>query len=303
MRVTGRQIDVRGLTKRFKEVGAVTDLTFSVLPGKVTGFLGPNGSGKTTTLRMILGLVSPTSGTATIGGVRYADLPHPAKVVGAVLDRAEAHPASSARDHLRIYAAMAGLRPERIDMALEQSGLAAHADRPTGGFSTGMRQRLGLATALLGDPGVLILDEPSNGLDPQGMAWLRELLAGLAADGRTVLISSHVLSELEQIAEELVVIRDGRLVATGSVGELSAATGSSVLVRSPDAESLLGLLRAASSGAVAQRTDGLLRITGLDAPAIADLATANGLRIHELTPQQPSLEQAFLSLTSQGADQ
>ncbi|MEU4393371.1 ATP-binding cassette domain-containing protein [Kribbella sp. NPDC023855] len=226
MSAAGRRIDVQGLTKRFGEVTAVADLSFSVRPGKVTGFLGPNGSGKTTTLRMILGLVSPTAGTATIGGVRYADLTHPARIVGAVLDRADAHPACTARNHLRIYAAMAGLRPERVDAVLDQAGLTAHADRRTGGFSTGMRQRLGLATALLGDPGVLLLDEPSNGLDPQGMAWLRELLAGLAAEGRTVLISSHVLSELEQIADEAVVIHEGRLVATGSVKELTASTGS-----------------------------------------------------------------------------
>ena len=224
--MTGRRIDVRNLTKRFGDVTAVADLSFSVLPGKVTGFLGPNGSGKTTTLRMILGLVDPTSGTATIDGVRYLDLAHPARIVGAVLDRADAHPAATARNHLRIYAAMGGLRSSRVDTVLEQSGLAAHADRPTGKFSTGQRQRLGLATALLGDPGVLILDEPSNGLDPQGMAWLRKMLADLAAEGRTVLVSSHVLSELEQIADEAVVIHEGRLVAAGSVQELTAASGS-----------------------------------------------------------------------------
>ncbi len=294
----GQCIDVRKLTKRFQDVTAVDELSFSVQPGRVTGFLGPNGSGKTTTMRMVLGLVTPSSGTATIGGVRYRELARPARVVGAVLDHSETHPASTARDHLRIYAAMAGLRPDRVDTVLEQSGLTAHADRRTGGFSTGMRQRLGLATALLGDPGVLMLDEPSNGLDPQGLAWLRDLLAGLAAEGRTVLISSHVLSELEQIADDVVVIRAGRLVATAAVSELPTATTASVLVRSPEASALLDLLQAIAGVTVTSGTDGSLTVSGFGAPEIADLAAVNGLRIHELTPQSPSLEQAFLTLTT-----
>jgi ABC-2 type transport system ATP-binding protein len=278
-------IEVRNLTKRFGPVLAVDDLTFSVAPGGVTGFLGPNGSGKTTTLRMILGLVRPTAGTATIDGLPYVGLP--GGTVGAVLDGVNAHPRSTGRAHLGVYAAMAGLPRRRVGDVLAQLEMTDFADRPAGEYSTGMRQRLSLATALLGDPRVLLLDEPSNGLDPQGMAWLRELLRRLASDGRTILISSHVLSELEQVADHVVVINSGRLVTSGTVASLG---GSVVLVKSPDAERLGALLGAPVA-------DGMLRVTGRTAAEIADRAADAGLRIHELTPVRSSLEDVFLELT------
>jgi ABC-2 type transport system ATP-binding protein len=278
-------IEVRNLTKRFGQVLAVDDLSFSVAPGVVTGFLGPNGSGKTTTMRMVLGLVRPTSGTATIDGMSYVDLP--GGTVGAVLDGVNAHPRSTGRAHLGVYAAMAGLPRRRVGDVLAQLEMTEFADRPTGEYSTGMRQRLNLATALLGDPRVLLLDEPSNGLDPQGMAWLRELLRRLASDGRTILISSHVLSELEQVADEVVVIRSGRLVTSGPVSSLRGAV---VLVKSPDAARLAKLLGVPAA-------DGVLRVSGLTAAEIADRAADAGLRVHELTPLRSSLEEVFLELT------
>ncbi|MBG6064951.1 ABC transporter ATP-binding protein [Micromonospora ureilytica] len=298
----GLRIDVRQLTKRFGSVTAVSDLTFSVAPGVVTGFLGPNGAGKTTTMRMILGLVEPTAGVATIGGTRYCDLPQPPVTVGAVLDGASgAHPACSGRDHLRIYATMSRLPLHRVDAVLDQLRLTAFADRPAGEYSTGMRQRLSLATALLGDPRVLLLDEPGNGLDPQGMAWLRDLLQGLAAEGRTILVSSHVLSEIEQIAADVVVIRDGQLVTPASVAELSIAAGAAVLVRSPEAERLahaLGARTALTGGVIERKGVDLLRVTGFSTVAIAELAAAHGLAVHELTPERSGLEQIFLTLTA-----
>jgi len=277
-------IEVRNLTKRFGPVLAVDDLSFSVAPGVVTGFLGPNGSGKTTTMRMILGLVRPSSGTATIDGQSYVEVP---RMVGAVLDGVNAHPRSTGRSHLGVYAAMAGLPRRRVAEVLAQLEMTEFADRPVGEYSTGMRQRLSLATALLGDPRVLLLDEPSNGLDPRGMAWLRDLVRGQACDGRTILISSHVLSELEQVADHVVVIRSGRLVTSGPVASLG---GSVVVVKSPDAARLGALLGAPV-------VDGELRVTGLPAAEIADRAAAAGLRIHELTPSRSSLEEVFLELT------
>ncbi|MGW7533539.1 ABC transporter ATP-binding protein [Amycolatopsis sp. NPDC054798] len=287
-------VEAENLTKRFGATTAVADLTFSAPSGEITGFLGPNGSGKTTTMRMLLGLVRPSAGTATIDGVRYAELPRPASTVGAVFDGAEPHPSCSARDHLRVYAAMARLPRRRVGEVLEQLEMTAFADRPARGYSTGMRRRLSLATALLGDPRVLVLDEPGNGLDPRGMAWLRDLLTGFAASGRTVLISSHALSELEQIAGRAVVIRDGRLVAAGPLAELTAAAEPVALVRSPDAGELARVL-----GGTADRiAPDLLRVTGLRTAEIADRAAAATLRIHELTPEKPGLEQVFLALTS-----
>jgi len=213
-------IALRGLTKRFGTVEAVQDLTFEVPPGQVTGFLGPNGSGKTTTLRMLLGLVDPTSGTATIDGLPYQDLDRPRRVVGAAVEAMAAHPGRSARDHLWVLAGAAGASPERVDAVLEQVGLTDAQHRRVGGFSLGMRQRLGLGAALLGDPQYLVLDEPANGLDPAGMAWLRGLLRDLAAEGRTVLVSSHVLSEVAQTADHVVIINAGRLRFAGPLAEL-----------------------------------------------------------------------------------
>ncbi|MEV4244166.1 ATP-binding cassette domain-containing protein [Streptosporangium canum] len=215
------QVMVRGLTRHFGHVAAVTDLSFTVEPGVVTGFLGPNGAGKTTTLRMLLGLVRPTSGTATIGGRRYADLPHPARTVGAVLDASSFHPGRSARNHLRVYGDMIGCSERRIDEVVDLLGMPEFADRPVRGFSTGMRQRLNLATAMLGDPPVLVLDEPSNGLDPEGIAWLRRFLRAMADEGRTVLVSSHVLSEAEQMVDQVLVIRRGRLMSAGPLAGLT----------------------------------------------------------------------------------
>jgi ABC-2 type transport system ATP-binding protein len=221
-RPAGTGLAVRDLTKRFGEVEAVKDLTFDVPPGQVTGFLGPNGAGKTTTLRMILGLVAPTSGEALIGGRRYQDLDRPRQVVGAAVEAMAAHPGRRGRDHLWTIAAAAGVTPGRVDEVLAQVDLTSAQHRRVGGYSLGMRQRLGLAAALLGDPQVLILDEPANGLDPAGMAWLRTLLRDLAAEGRTILVSSHVLSEIAQTADHIVIVNEGRLRFTGPMAELDS---------------------------------------------------------------------------------
>ncbi|AUS81307.1 ABC transporter ATP-binding protein [Actinoalloteichus sp. AHMU CJ021] len=297
------RIQVDKLTKRFGSVTAVNDLSFTVEPGVVTGFLGPNGAGKTTTMRMILGLVTPTSGTATIGGRPYADLPHPSRTVGAVLDSSSFHPGHVARDHLAVYCRMGGYPLDRVDEVIHQLGIGEFADRRTRGFSTGMRQRLNLATALLGDARVLLLDEPSNGLDPEGIAWLRSFLKGLADQGRTVLVSSHVLSEVEQVVDEVVVVRRGELVASGTMAELSSAATAAVVVRSPDDERLAEALRAESvqgtrATSVERLEAGALRVEGLTTAQIADLAADHRLRVHELTPERSTLEQVFLRLTS-----
>ncbi len=215
-------VEVVGLTKRFGPVHAVTDLSFTVVPGRVTGFLGPNGAGKTTTLRMLLGLATPDAGTATIGGHPYAQRAHPMRSVGAALEASSFHPGRTARDHLRVYAPQVGVGDARCDEVLATVGLTEAADRRTGGFSMGMRQRLALATTLLGDPQVLLLDEPANGLDPEGIAWLRQFLRYLAAQGRTVLVSSHVLSEVEQTVDDVVIIARGRLVHASSLAQLEA---------------------------------------------------------------------------------
>jgi len=221
------ELSIQALTKDFGRVPAVRDLTFDVPAGRVTGFLGPNGAGKTTTLRMLLGLVTPTSGRALIAGRCYADLVRPRTAVGAVLEATGFHPGRRGRDHLRLLARATGVSTARVDEVLDVVGLAADARRRVGGYSLGMRQRLGLAAALLGDPGVLILDEPANGLDPEGMAWLRELLRGMATEGRTVLVSSHVLSEVAQIAEHVVIINQGRLRYAGPLADLTG-TGASL---------------------------------------------------------------------------
>ncbi|MFF4875343.1 ABC transporter ATP-binding protein [Micromonospora sp. NPDC000668] len=294
-------IEVAHLTKRYGEVTAVRDLSFTVAPGVVTGFLGPNGAGKTTTMRMLTGLVTPTSGTATIDGQPYRRLARPSNTVGAVFDANAFHPGHTARDHLRVYAAMGGHPDNRVTELLDLLGLTEAADRRTRGFSTGMRQRLNLATALLGDPRVLLLDEPSNGLDPEGMSWLRALLRRLAEEGRTVLVSSHALSEIQQLVDSVVVIRRGELVAAGPWSQLAGPPA--VLVTSPDAEALAATLKAsrANSGTtprVETVGPGRLRIHGLNAPGVADLAAAHRLRVHELVTENTSLEQLFLHLTT-----
>ncbi|BCY11708.1 ABC transporter ATP-binding protein [Actinoplanes sp. L3-i22] len=297
------RIEIAHLTKRYGTVTAVRDLTFTVEPGVITGFLGPNGAGKTTTMRMLTGLVTPTSGTATIGGRPYGQLRQPSRTVGAVFGTGGFHPGHTARDHLRVYAAMGGYPDSRITGLLDLLGLTDAADRRTREFSTGMRQRLNLATALLGDPRVLLLDEPSNGLDPEGMLWLRGLLRRLADDGRTVLISSHVLSEIQQLVDDVVVIRRGELVAAGPWSRLAGPPA--VRVCSPDADRLTTVLRESRPGDGAPRVEavggGRLRVHGLDAPTVGDLATEHRLRVHELITESTSLEQLFLDLTSEKA--
>ena len=290
------QIVVSGLTKQYRRVRAVDNLSFQVQPGRVTGFLGPNGAGKTTTLRMVLNLVAPTAGTATIGGQRYADLREPLRAVGAVLEASSAHKGRTGRNHLRVIAASAGLPTSRVDEVLELVGLTPAAKRKFKGYSLGMRQRLGIAAALLGDPRVLVLDEPANGLDPEGIRWMRDLLKGLAKEGRTLLVSSHLLSEMQILADDIVIIAAGRLVRQGPVDEVvdSMATSSQVRVRTPDAEKLLGAL-----GGVAVQTgdDGVLRFSGVDAPTVGAAALSAGVVLHELVAERPDLERVFLELT------
>ena len=289
-------IEAVGLTKRYSSVTAVDDLSFSVREGSVTGFLGPNGAGKTTTLRMVLGLARPTAGEATVAGRRYVELDDPARTVGANLEVAGAHPGRSGRNHLRALAAMAGIPASRVDEVLRLVELDSAADRRAGKYSLGMRQRLGLAATLLGDPRVLVLDEPANGLDPQGIRWLRDFLRAMAADGRTVLVSSHVLAEVAQTVDDVVVIHRGRLVQQGTVQSLTAA-GRGVLVRTPRPDALRDAL-VREGFAVADAPDGGLVVDGADAARVGELAFAAGVPLHELTPRSTSLEEAFLALTS-----
>jgi ABC-2 type transport system ATP-binding protein len=289
-------ITVDRLTKRYGAITAVDGLSFTVEPGRVTGFLGPNGAGKSTTLQLMLGLLNG-GGRTLFDGRPYRDLDAPQRAVGAVLDARAFHPRRSARDHLLMLAAAARLPDRRVGQVLAQVGLEAAADRPAGGFSLGMAQRLGLAAALLGDPRALLLDEPANGLDPHGLAWLRGLLRALAGDGRAVLVSSHLLAELQQLADHAVVIGRGRLLADEPLARLvGRAGGDRVLVRSPDAARLAGLLAAA--GAAVERTaPGELTVAGLGAAAVGELAHAHRLRLHELATRPASLEAAFLALT------
>jgi ABC-2 type transport system ATP-binding protein len=295
-------ISVQGLTKRFGEVLAVDRLDFEVDPGTVTGFLGPNGAGKTTTLRMLLGLVAPTSGAATIDGRPYRELADPARRVGAVLEQSGFHPGRSARDHLRVLATAAGLAPARADEVLEQTGLAAAARRRVGGFSLGMRQRLGLAAALLGDPDVLVLDEPANGLDPEGVHWLRGLVRGLANQGRTVLVSSHLLAEVAQTVDQVVIIDRGRLVAQSTLAALTAGTDRTVRVRTAQPEALHGLLFAGGATVTLDGPDQLL-VGGVTAEQVGQTAAAGGVVLHEMRFERSNLEDVFLELTGGKGDQ
>jgi ABC-2 type transport system ATP-binding protein len=287
-------IEAVGLTKRYGPVAAVDDLSFSVRDGAVTGFLGPNGAGKTTTLRMILALARPTAGHATVLGQPYAKLAEPARSVGANLEIAGAHPGRKGRDHLRALAAMAGIPRSRVEEVLRLVELEGAAGRRAGKYSLGMRQRLGLAATLLGDPQVLILDEPANGLDPQGIRWLRDFLRSMAAEGRTVLVSSHVLAEVAQTVDDVVVIHRGRLVDQGPVGRLTA--GGHVVVRSPRAAELRAALEAA--GLAVSGHDNELVVAAEDPARVGDVAFAAGVPVHELTTRATSLEEAFLALTS-----
>jgi ABC-2 type transport system ATP-binding protein len=289
------EIVVHGLTKQFRNVRAVDDLSFTVQPGRVTGFLGPNGAGKTTTLRMVLGLVRPTAGTATVGGRRYPDLAEPLRTVGAVLEASNFHKGRSGRNHLRVLCDAAGLPSSRADEVLDQVGLTAAAKRKVRGYSLGMRQRLGIAAALLADPRVLILDEPANGLDPEGIRWMRDLLRGFAAHGGTVLVSSHLLGEVQHLADDVVIIAAGRLVRQGSVAELTGGLSARVRVRTPDPDRLV----AALDGVQVERGEAdLLRLSGIETPAVFRAAVSAGVELHELTYEAPDLEHVFLELTS-----
>ncbi len=292
----GRALQLVGLTKRFGGVVAVDDLTFDVAPGRVTGFLGPNGAGKTTTLRMLLGLLTPTSGHSTIGGQPYSELHEPLRVVGAGLDGSSFHPGRTARNHLRWMCASGGIDVARVEEVLTLVGLTEAADRRVGGFSMGMRQRLTLAGAMLGDPQVLILDEPANGLDPEGIAWLRGFLRHLAGEGRTVLVSSHVLSEVQQTVDDVVILARGRLVHTGPLESLSGEPG--VRVVSPDSEALGAALTAAGLRAQTE-ADGALVVRGCPPDRVGDLAYAAGARLHLLAPLEPDLETAFLRMVDE----
>jgi ABC-2 type transport system ATP-binding protein len=294
-------IVVRNLTKVYKAVRAVDDLSFQASPGRVTGFLGPNGAGKTTTLRMVLNLVRPTSGTATIDGHRYADLQDPIRKVGAILEASGAHRGRSGRNHLRMLCDAAGIPVSRADDVLTTVGLTPAAGRKFKGYSLGMRQRLGIAAALLGDPDVLILDEPANGLDPEGIRWMRDLLKALADQGRTVLVSSHLLSEMEVLADDVVIIAAGKLVRQGPVQEvIDAAGGAQMLVRTPKPEALVAELGPAVK--VVDGADGALHIIGADGPTIGAAAMRVGAEIHELTVERPDLENVFLQLTAGKAE-
>jgi ABC-2 type transport system ATP-binding protein len=290
-------IEVEGLTKRFGATLAVDDLSFTVQPGTVTGFLGPNGAGKSTTLRAILGLVRPDSGRASVLGRSYADLEHPIEQVGAVLETVDAHPGRSGRNHLRVLAAAAGLPSARVDEVLGLVELTHAARRRAGGYSLGMRQRLGLAAGLLGDPEVLILDEPANGLDPQGIRWLRDLLRSFAAEGRTVLISSHVLAEVAQTVDDVVIIHRGRLVRQAAMAEVLAQAEGSTLVRTPDPGRLRSLLTE-SGFAVHSSDDGRLTVAA-PPERVGEIAAAHGVVLHELMVERATLEEAFLELTGE----
>ena len=289
-------IELHNLTKRFGDFTAVDGLTLELGEGTVTGFLGPNGAGKTTTLRMLLGLVAPSAGTATFGGKRYAELDEPARHVGAVLEASSFHPGRRAVDHLRILASAIGAPELSATAALEQVGLGAHARQTVGGFSLGMRQRLGLAAALLGKPSVLILDEPANGLDPAGVHWLRTLLRSEADDGRTVLVSSHLLAEVTQTVDHAVIIDKGRLVTHAPLAELTARTAGAVVVRTPDAIRLRDVLHA--QGVMASiTTESEVSASGTTPEAVGRAVAAAGLIVYEMHVQQSKLEDVFFELT------
>jgi ABC-2 type transport system ATP-binding protein len=295
-------IEARGLGKRYGEKIAVDGLSFDVMPGVVTGFLGPNGAGKSTTLRMIVGLDRPTQGTVTVGGRVYRDLPAPMCEVGALLDAKAVHGKRTARKHLLWLAQAGGLPQGRVDEVIDQVGLTSVAGRRIGGFSLGMAQRLGIATALLGDPGTLLLDEPVNGLDPEGIRWFRLLVRRLAAEGRTIVVSSHLMSEMEETADHVLVLGRGRLIADCSMTELTQRSAAAhVRVVSPDAPALTAALERAGAR-VSVGDDGALAVIALDAPAVGDLAAEHGLRIHELTPRRASLETAYLELTGDSVE-
>ncbi|WP_067654005.1 ABC transporter ATP-binding protein [Nocardia harenae] len=294
-------IELKGLTKRYGQTVAVRDLTFTVRPGQVTGFLGPNGAGKSTTMRMILGLDTPTAGTALVKGVPYRRLENPLRTVGALLDAKWVHPNRSARSHLHWMAASNGIGKDRVEEVLRLVGLSEVANKAAGGFSLGMSQRLGLAGALLGDPEVLLFDEPVNGLDPEGILWIRRFMQRLAGEGRTVLVSSHLLSEMAQTADHLVVIGRGELISDSSTQEfIERASEATVRVRSPQLDQLRSLL---TSAGMTVREDGAgtdgpaLVVAGVTSDAVGTLAGQNAITLLELAPQRASLEDAFMRMT------
>ena len=289
-------IEVEHLTKRFRSATAVDDLSFSVPRGRITGFLGPNGAGKTTTLRVLLGLALPTSGRASVAGKRYRELEVPLETVGAVLEASNYHPARTGRNHLRVLAAAAGIENARIDQVLAEVELSDAARRRVGSYSLGMRQRLSVAAALLGEPELLVLDEPANGLDPEGIRWLRNFLRSFADGGGTVFVSSHVLAEVSQLADEVVIIHRGKLVAHQPVVELIAQAAGATRVRSPRAAALLERLRAAGIEAEA---DGERLAVHAPPERVGDLAAEAGIPLHELVADTGSLEEAFLELTAE----
>ena len=289
-------IVVDHLTKTFGSVTAVDDLSFSVRPGAVTGFLGPNGAGKTTTLRMLVGLIRPTSGSALIGGQRYTDLDRPAAKVGAALEASSFHPGRTGLDHLRVYAPQVGVSDARCHELLEMVGIADAAKRRVGGYSMGMRQRLGLAHALLGDPDIIVLDEPANGLDPQGIVWLRQLLRHFAAEGRTVLVSSHVLNEVQHTVDDVVIIAQGRLVHASPLQDLHRLAESRTRVAGPRADQLQQFVT--DQGWRSEASTEGIDIIGVDAATVGSAAFAAGVELHQLTDAGVGLEDVFLRLTS-----
>jgi len=290
-------ITARGLTKRYGDTLAVDHLSFDITPGIVTGFLGPNGSGKSTTIRMILGLDIPTAGTVTVNGRVYRDLPAPMREVGALLDATAIQGGRTARQHLRWIAQAAGLPKGRVDEVLDTVGLTDAADKQVGGFSLGMAQRLGIATALLGDPGVLIFDEPVNGLDPEGILWFRTLMRRLAGEGRTIFVSSHLMSEMQEMADHVLVIGRGRLIADATINDVTGrGSGNAVRVVSPRLPDLVPFLESAGAAIQPERDGGVL-VTGMDAARIGELAAMHRIPLHELSPRRASLETAFMELT------
>jgi ABC-2 type transport system ATP-binding protein len=295
-------IEAIGLCKRYGATLAVDDLSFTVPPGQVTGFLGPNGAGKSTTMRLILGLDAPTSGSVTVNGRPYAAYRRPLVEVGALLEAKAFHGGRSAYNHLRCLALSNGIGRARVEQVLELVGLGSVARKCAGGFSLGMAQRLGIAAALLGDPGVLLFDEPVNGLDPEGVLWIRNLLKSLAAEGRTVFVSSHLMSEMAITADRLIIIGRGRLIAQTTIEDfLNNGSGNFVRARSPQSDALAALLEARGANVVRQAHD-TLRITGTNSDAVGELARANGVTLQELSSQQASLEQRYMELTRDAGD-
>jgi len=295
-------IEAIGLTKRYGTAVAVDNLSFTVPPGQVTGFLGPNGAGKSTTMRLILGLDAPTSGSVTVNGRPYTQYRRPLLEAGALLEAKAVHGGRSARNHLKWLALSNGISRSRVDHVLGQVGLSGVARRRAGGFSLGMGQRLGIAAALLGDPKVLLFDEPVNGLDPEGVLWIRTLLKSLAAEGRTVFVSSHLMSEMALTADRLIIIGRGRLIAETTIGDLlQGASGNHIRVRSPEAGELARLLTAQGADVIRQDHD-TLRITGATSDTIGEIARSNGLTLRELSAHQVSLEERYMELTSGAVD-